>query len=87
MKTETKEKIRSIWPKATIYRGVATVKRFYYYRHGTTEDNLAERVLREFPNAVIVEKKDCYHAWPKDSWFQVKFTIKEDNESATPATT
>jgi len=49
-------------------------KRGYFYHHGMTEETVAAAVKRALPAAVVVATADRWHAWPKDSWIEVRFT-------------
>jgi hypothetical protein len=61
--------------KVSIYKGIITVKSGYFYRHGRSEENVANKILSIIPNATIIDKFDDWNAWPKDSNFVVKFTV------------
>jgi len=58
-------------------RGEYIIKWGYFYRHGMSEEKLAEKVLRVIPEAIITKKEDYWHAWPKDSWIEVRFKLPE----------
>ena len=51
-------------------------KRGYFYRHGMTADGAAAAVKTRFPTATILEANDRWHAWPKDSYFEVRFVVE-----------
>jgi hypothetical protein len=77
MKTkEMTEKLSSIG-EVSLRKGIFTVKKRYFYRngHGHSPEKMAEQIKRIFPNAEIVEMKDDWNSWPKDSSFIVKFKI------------
>ena len=61
--------------KISVRNGVYTAKWMYFYTHGNTETNYAIKVKQQFPDAVITETSNNWNAWPKDSWFEVRFTI------------
>ena len=50
-------------------------KWFYFYTHGKTVADYVTKVNQEFPEAVITNSRNNWNAWPKDSWFEVCFTI------------
>jgi len=54
--------------------GCFVAKRGYFYRHGMTEEKLAAAIQTALPSAVVVATSDQWHAWPKDSWLEVRFT-------------
>ena len=57
--------------------GVVTVKHGYYYRHGMSADLFARSIQKVIPEAVILDQGDHWAAWPKDSYFWVKFKLPE----------
>lgn len=57
--------------------GVVTVKHGYYYRHGMTSQLFAESIKKVIPEAVVLDQGDHWAAWPKDSYFWVKFKLPE----------
>lgn len=59
--------------------GTVTYKVTYFYRHGRSEDRLAAEVLGLFPGSAIVDKGDHFAAWPKDSYFWVRFVPAFDD--------
>ena len=75
-KSKTEEiqgKIRA--DKCSLRKGVYTAKWFYFYTHGMTTEKCENKVHKAFPNAEITKSQDCWNAWPKDSWFEVRFTL------------
>jgi hypothetical protein len=58
--------------------GSFTFKRSYFYRHGSSPEKYAEAIKKAIPNAVILDRYDDFAAWPKTSYFVVKFEIKGD---------
>ena len=57
--------------------GSFTIKKGYFYSHGMTADKLAEQVKGALPRAKIISRRDHFNAWPKQSWFQVDFTVED----------
>ena len=53
--------------------GFITVKKDYYYRHGKSADQLANKISKWFPQAKTEETYDDY----KSSCFVVKFFFEE----------
>jgi len=47
----------------------------YFYRHGQTTEQFVAAILRVYPEAKIVDQGDFFNAWPKDSYFMVRFKI------------
>ncbi len=60
--------------------GSFTFKRSYYYMMGNSAEKIAEKIKTAIPEVKILEAYDAWKAWPKTSYFVVKFnTIKEEN--------
>ncbi len=55
--------------------GSFTYKRSFYYKHGNSSDNIAERITEAIPGAVVLEARDNQRAWPNTSYFVVKFKV------------
>lgn len=55
--------------------GEYKVKMGFYYRHGRSEDTLAAEVRRVLPHATIIAAEEHYNNWPRDSWWEVRFTV------------
>lgn len=51
-------------------------KRTYFYRSqgGGSPERVADAIKAAIPSAAINSATDHWHAWPKDSWFEVRFT-------------
>jgi len=56
------------------------VKSGYFYTHGFDEDKLAANVLKVIPEAQITDKSNHWNAWPRDSWFEVRFKVPETSK-------
>lgn len=54
---------------------VVTVKRGFFYRHGGSAEGCAALVKKVYPTATIVLAEEHWNNWPKDSWWQVEFTL------------
>lgn len=54
--------------------GCFVAKRGYFYHHGLNEEKMATALKTALPSAVVLEASDQWHAWPKDSWIEVRFT-------------
>lgn len=53
------------------------VARFYfYYTHGQTANGKATLVKVALPQAKIVDYVEMWNPWPKDSYFEVRFTLE-----------
>lgn len=59
-------------------------KRMYFYRKqgGGSPEALADAIVAALPGAAVIETKDHFHSWPKDSWFEVRFTVRTIKELA-----
>lgn len=61
--------------------GAYIIKRRYFDRHGDSAEKLAERVKAFFSQTEVeievTEVRDHFNSWPKDSWFEVRFTVKD----------
>jgi hypothetical protein len=59
--------------------GVFIAKRTYYYRHGLTPRRLSQIITATLKdvgiNINVVDTSDNWHAWPKQSYFEVRFTV------------
>jgi len=55
-----------------------TAKWGYFYRHGRTAEGYAEKIKTALKGVHIASARDIWNPWPKDSYFEVKFRIKED---------
>lgn len=53
---------------------IITIRRSYYYRHGMSEDVLAAQVA-EISDFKVIEAKDEFAHWPKQSFWMVKFEV------------
>lgn len=49
--------------------GSIEVKRYYYYTHGSTAEKWAEKVSKVLSVKHIVNSRDDWAVWPKDSYF------------------
>jgi hypothetical protein len=80
---EMRKKVSDQFSHVSLSReGVFTVKQGYFYHHGNSPETLWAKVQHHFPDAILVEKKDDWKAWPKDSNLVVKFkfNLEEKNE-------
>lgn len=57
--------------------GTVSVKRGYFYHHGKTAEGWAERVLKPFPTAILVEAVDEWREWPQDSYLVARIKLVE----------
>lgn len=57
--------------------GTITAKRGFFYRHGMSAELLAEKIKKALPEAIIIEAYEHWAAWPKDSYWVVKFKMPE----------
>ncbi len=79
-RTELKARLEDLHPdKITIGKdNVVTLKWGYFYRHGKSPEHYRDLLVKLYPEAVIVGLKDQWGAWPKDSYFVVRFLRLED---------
>ena len=73
-KTQKREMVEELGPDVITFGrdGVITAKWGYFYRHGRTAEYYRDRVVKELP-VEIVEYRDDWKQWPKDSYFVVRF--------------
>jgi hypothetical protein len=57
--------------------GTYTVKRGFYYRHGYDEGQMAAAIQKAVPGCTIVEATEHYNNWPRNSWWEVRFTLPQ----------
>jgi hypothetical protein len=60
------------------------VKHGYFYSHGYDEDKLAAAVKKVIPEAQVTKATNHWNAWPKDSWFEVRFKVPEAPAPVAP---
>lgn len=79
MKTQdVKIKLATVADQVTAHKdGTFTAKRGYFYRHGMTTEKFVEAIKANLPNIQVLEARDSFNPWPRDSFFMVKFQIKE----------
>lgn len=53
-----------------------SVKRTFFYTHGCTADKIAAAIRRALPEARIVEAREHWNSWPKDSYWLVRFELE-----------
>jgi len=63
--------------------GTFTAKKFFFYTHGYDEDKFAERVTESLEKIglkiYVLETAERWNNWPKDSWWEVKFKVINQN--------
>ena len=59
----------------SVRKGVWTVKRYYFYHIGYSPEKLADKIKSLIPTTKILDCIDDWHAWPKSSYFVVKFAL------------
>jgi hypothetical protein len=86
MATATANTIKSTLAsfKICCRKGEWIAKRDYFYRSQAGFDgpmSMAEAIRRALASKgitiTITDTADKWHAWPKDSWFEVRFTVAE----------
>ncbi len=61
--------------KCNLRNGIYKAKWMYFYTHGLTIDDYVAKVHNSFPGVVITKQSNHWNSWPKDSWFEICFTI------------
>lgn len=68
-------------PDKLIFRknGQVVLRFGYFYRHGCTTEKYQQAVCQVFPAARFVADQcfDRWAPWPRDSYFQITFTVPE----------
>lgn len=59
------------------------VKQGYFYTHGNDEQKVAAKLQRAIPEAIIVDASNHWNAWPRDSWFEVRFKMPSQGADAS----
>ena len=69
---------KGIYPDRLIAHkdGSFTVKESYYYRHGQSPEKIADKIKKAIPGVEIIDTEDEWRAWPKTSYFVVKFCFR-----------
>lgn len=57
---------------------VVTLKWGYFYRHGKSPEHYRDLLVKLYPEAFVVELRDDWRAWPKGSYFVVRFLRLEE---------
>jgi len=69
------------YDKLSLSSGVWTAKAGYYYRHGQSPETIATEIKTKLRSVglttEIISGEDQWRAWPKDSYFIVKFKVKK----------
>jgi hypothetical protein len=59
------------------------VKHGYFYSHGYDEEKLADKVKQAAAEAkmsiTVTSTTNHWNAWPRDSWFEVRFRVQDEN--------
>lgn len=56
-------------------KGHITAKVAFFYRHGKSHEKLAAAITQHVPDALITEAFEDWKAWPKTSYFVVRFIL------------
>ena len=73
--TEVKAALGSVADTVAKRNGVFIAKRTFFYTHGVTPKKVAEAVQKQIPQAEIIEAAEHWNSWPKDSYWEVRFTV------------
>ena len=73
---EVQEKIGA--DKCSFCKGVYTAKWLYYYIHGNDVEGCEAKILKAFPNAMIIKSSPN-----QDSWFEVIYFYLNEVELVT----
>jgi hypothetical protein len=57
--------------------GGFTGRKSFFYRQGNSAEKIAERIKAAIPGVEILEAYDEWKAWPKTSYFVVRFQLPE----------
>lgn len=78
MKELIRTELLGVADKLTFHHdGTITAKRSFFYRHGGSSEKMAQRILARIPKSVIIEQDEVWANWPKDSYWKVKFEVRE----------
>lgn len=55
--------------------GKFVVRFIFFYTHGRTANGYALEIQKAIPEAQITDQGEYWNTWPKDSYFEVRFTI------------
>ena len=58
--------------------GVFTLRVGFFYTHGRTSEKLAAEIVAAVPGTEVIEHHEAWNAWPKDSYWEVKFRLPAD---------
>ena len=74
---EVREKLADYFDSVGYSRKGAcfVAKRGYFYTHGMTVERCVDVVKTKFPGVVILDTSNHWNAWPRDSWFEVRFSV------------
>jgi ABC-type sulfate transport system substrate-binding protein len=61
--------------KSRKHPGCYIARKGYFYKHGKTAEGMVEQMVEKWPEIEIVQVRDEFNAWPKDSYFEVVFKI------------
>ena len=67
--------VRAVPDNLFKYKGQFVARWFFYYTHGQNSQHYAEKIKEALPEAVIEDHSMEWNAWPKDSYFEVRFTV------------
>ena len=68
------------------HAGIFKLRRSFFYRHGFDSEMLAEKLRKRLDILLkdgdisgyhIIADEEVWQAWPKDSWWEVRFEIQE----------
>jgi len=57
--------------------GTWTFRYSFFYTMGETSRGYAARIAEVDPRITVIEHRTVYQNWPRDSYFAVRFSIKE----------
>jgi hypothetical protein len=75
-KKQIREKLAGIADSIRFKRdGSIEAKHGYFYTHGYTEGKMAAGIKAIFPSTEILSSTNHWAAWPRDSYFYVRFRL------------
>jgi len=79
---EVKEKLSGLVDTVSQKNGIFTVRKGYFYRHGMSQEILAEKIKEIMPNVEIIDTEDHWASFrggasvAQGSHFMVKFKVE-----------
>lgn len=55
--------------------GFIVARRSFFYRLGLNAEILAREVKRQIPGADVIEAREYFNSWPRESYWRVEFQV------------